>query len=142
MSGLAGLLQGIGPDSVSIHLVHAWAAAAALGAIGPAAHEAIPVLQQCLDVDGSEDGLFRQVQLSAAETIWQISGDTQPPLRVATKMLGDDESSNRCLAAELLGNLGPAARPAIAELQRLLGDAEDAVQRQAAEAIAKIETPV
>ena len=113
-------------------------AAAALGAIGPAAHEAIPALQQCLDLDGSEDGLFRQVQLSAAEAIWQISGDTQAPLRVATKMLGDDESGNRCLAAELLGNLGPAARPAIADLQRLLDDTEEAVRRQAAEAVSRI----
>ena len=140
--GLVGLLDGIGPDSLGIHLAHAWAAIAALGAIGPAAQGAVPALQQCLDVDGSDDGFLRQVQLSAAEAIWQISGDTQAALRVATKMLGDDESGNRCFAAELLGNLGPVARPAIADLQRLLDDAEECVRRQAAESLRQIETPL
>ena len=142
VSGLAGLLDGISLESSGIRLVHACTAAAALGAIGPAAHEAIPALQQCLDLDGSEDGLLREVQLSAAEAIWQVSGDTQAPLRVATKMLGDDESGNRCRAAELLGNLGPVARPAIADLQRLLNDNEEVVRRYATEALMQIETPL
>ena len=142
VAGLARLLDGISPDSTGIHMVHALAAAAALGAIGPAAHEAIPALEQCLDLDGSEDGLFREVQLSAAEAIWQVSGDPQTALRVARKMLGDDESSIRYFAAELLGKLGPVARPAIADLQRLINDTEECVRQDAAEALAKIETPL
>ena len=60
------------------------------------------------------------------------------PLRVATEMLSDGESNVRCQAAELLGNLGPAGRPAIAELQRLLDDTEECVRRQVAGALANI----
>jgi HEAT repeat protein len=118
VAALIGLLQGIGPDSPAIHTAHAWAAVSALGAIGPAAHEAIPALQQCLGRD-TGDELLSLIKLSATEAIWHISGDTEIPLRVATAMLIDDESNIRCEAADLLGKLGPAARPAIAEIQRL-----------------------
>ena len=44
---------------------------AALGSIGPAAHEAIPALHQCLDLD-TGDELICLVRLSAAEAIWRF----------------------------------------------------------------------
>ena len=132
---LVGLLRGLDPDSPAIHVVHAWAAVSALGAIG--SHGAIPALRQCLGLDTSDE-LLSLIKLSAAEAIWRINGDTEIPLRVASEMLGNGESNIRCHAVELLGKLGPAGRPAIAELQRLLEDDEEAVRRHVAEALAKI----
>jgi len=96
------LVRGIGPDSPTINVVHAWAATAALAAIGTAANGAISVLRDCVGLDGSGDELIRLVRLSAAEAIWRISGDTGPALRVAREMLCDDEATVRCNAADLL----------------------------------------
>ena len=120
VSALIALLREIGPESPAMHVAHAWGAASALASIGPAAHEAIPALRACLDLDGSDE-LVRLLQLSAAEAIWRISGDTDAFLRVATEMLGDKESNIRSDAAELLGDLGPAAKPAIADLEAAPG---------------------
>jgi HEAT repeat protein len=129
------LLRGIGQDSPVIYTVQAWAAAAALRAIGSAA--SIPAVQQCLGMD-TGDELIALIKLSAAVAIWRISGDTVVPLRVAGEMLEHAESNIQCATVELLGTLGPAARPAIGDLQRLLEDSEEAVQQCAAKALAKI----
>jgi HEAT repeat protein len=134
---LVGLLR-IGTDSLGIYIAHAWAAVGVLAAIGPAAHDALSALQQCLALDGTEDELIRLVRLSAAEAIWRISGETEPAVRVAMEMLGSGESEVRCSAVELLGNLGPVARPALPDLQRLLDDAEEAVRQRAKVALRNI----
>jgi hypothetical protein len=68
---LVGLLANIGPATPGIHLAHAWVTVSALGAIGPAAHEVIPALQQCLGLD-TGDELLTLIKLSAAEAIRKI----------------------------------------------------------------------
>lgn len=110
MPALIALLREIGPESPAMHTAHAWGAAAALAAMGPAAQEAIPALRACLDLDGSGDESIRLLRLSSAEAIWRISGDTQTPLRLATEMLADTESNIRSDAADLLGKLGENCR--------------------------------
>jgi HEAT repeat protein len=131
------LLREIGPESPAMHTAYAWGAATGLGALGSAAEAAIPVLRECLDLD-TGDGLGRSLRLSAAESVWLISGDSEPALQIATEMLADEEDHLRCDAAELLGSLGPLAQPAVSDLRNLLGDTEEWVRRQAAEALAKI----
>ena len=126
---LIGLLREIGPDSNANQIVDAINCAAALAAIGPAARKAIPVLRHCVGLDGSDYDLIRWLQLTAANAIWRIEGDFKPALAVATEMLTDDEGWLHEHAVEVLGNLGPAARPAVPQLQRLRDD-EDEVVRQ------------
>ena len=138
VSARIALLREVGPESAGIHTAYAWGAASALASIGPAAHEAVPALRACLELDGSSDELTRLLQLSAAEAIWRISGNTDAALQIASTLLNDSECSLRADAAELLGNLGPAARPSIPELRRRLNDCEEWVRQKAAEALVSL----
>jgi HEAT repeat protein len=89
-------------------------AVAALGAIGPEAGKAIPLLQEYLpfaeDFDSPpiDDFFHRSLGLASALAIYRISGDAGIALGVATKMLGDKSICLRGDAARVLKEIGMA----------------------------------
>src|SRR5205823_4227922 len=108
------------------------AAAAALGDIGPAARDAIPALAEAMKKDTE-----LQVREEAALA---LGGSGQaaavPPL--IDVLNGDDEDVRR-LAALALGEIGPAARPAIPSLIKALrADKDYRVRFHAAEALGRM----
>ena len=58
------------------------------------------------------------------------------PLSAWVEQLADRNATARQEAAEALGQIGPAAKPAVGALIAALGDADDAVRDAAAEALA------
>jgi HEAT repeat protein len=84
----------------------------ALGAIGPEAGEAIPLLKEYLafaeDFTSVDDFFHRSLALASSLAIFQISGDEEAVLGVATKMLEDKSLCLRNDAARVLGELGAA----------------------------------
>lgn len=91
-----------------------------LGALGEAAHEAIPVVRGLLDGESAVD---------AAETLWAVEGDPDAVLPVLVR--GLENERHRSQAAEALGRLGRAAEPALSGLRRMTG-AQSVWQRTAA----------
>jgi hypothetical protein len=100
----------------------------ALGAIGPEAIEAIPLVQEYLsfadDFDSPDDFFHRSLALASSLAIYKISGDAKAALGVASKMLRDKCVFLRLEAARALAQLGAAARPAVGELQRTLDEVD------------------
>ncbi len=135
---LTAMLRGVEPDTVVITIIEATNAAAVLGKIGASAREAIPALQDCLALDGSDDDSLRSLRITAAEAIWRIGGEAETVLRIATEMLDDEEDWLRADAAEVLGKLGEAAQASVPHLQRLLEDNYKYVRQQAEAALAMI----
>jgi HEAT repeat protein/lysophospholipase L1-like esterase len=102
---------------------------AALARIGPAAAEAVGVLQEAL---GSENADRRW---RAARTLGRIGPGAATAVPQLTSALTDPSNAVRQHAARALGRIGPAARPAASALQRATGDRDDAVRREAREAL-------
>jgi len=128
-SALIAILQGHGMDGEDV-LVRGMAATA-LGDIGPAACEAVPDLLECLsELQG--DCAMTRLRLQVARAVWKIDRQPGHLLCVGRDALGDGKWSLRRLAAEWLGELGPAAERAVPYLRRALNDEHPAVRRQAA----------
>ena len=78
------------------------------------------------------------LRLLAAEAKWRITGDPTAALAVATEMLSDQEWWLVGHAADLLGKLGQAAQPAVADLERLLGHEQDYTRRHVRAAMERV----
>ena len=135
---LADFLTTITPESDGMVVSDGFIAVQLLGHLGPLAAPAIPALDHCLGLDGREYDLIRWLRLLAAEAKWRITGDSTVALAVATEMLNDPEWWLVGHAADLLGNLGHAARPAVADLERLLGHEQDYTRRHVQAAIERV----
>ncbi len=100
------------------------AAVRALGAFGGAAREAIPDLRGMLETGCA---------VAAADALWSVTGDADAVLPVLLRESGDPASGphRRAAAADVLGRLGPAARPGLPGLRRMTGSG-DASERVAA----------
>jgi lysophospholipase L1-like esterase len=107
---------------------------AALARIGPAAAEAVGVLQEGLRSD-NPDRRWR-----AARTLGRIGPPAAPAVPLLTSALSDPYNAVRQHAARALGRIGPAARPAAGALQRATGDRDAAVRREAREALTHLST--
>jgi hypothetical protein len=118
---LSGFLGEITADSDGVVIADGLDIAELLGHLGPPASPAIPALEYCLGLDGAEYDLIRWLQLMAAEAVSKITGDFTTALAVATELLADPEWWLVGHAADTLADLGPAAKPALADLERLLG---------------------
>jgi beta-lactamase regulating signal transducer with metallopeptidase domain len=94
------------------------AALETLGNIGPAAQDAIPVLRKFLNATG-EFSLGNRV--FSAKALWQITGKADETLPVLINALKNEDSF---YAADILGTMGPAAKPAIPTLQSALQSRE------------------
>jgi hypothetical protein len=74
----------------------------------------------------------------AAEAISKITGSPERALSVATELLSDKERWLVGHAADLLGRLGSAAKPVIADLQRLLHHDHEYTRKHVRAAIERI----
>ncbi|GGX01659.1 HEAT repeat domain-containing protein [Streptomyces lomondensis] len=93
------------------------AAVRALGAFGSAAGEAIPDLRRLLETDCA---------VAAADALWSVTGDVDAVLPALLGALTDPGSGphRRAAAADVLGRLGPAARPGLPGLRRMTGSGD------------------
>jgi hypothetical protein len=138
---LADFLKGITPDSDGEAMAESYVACELLGLLAPSACRAIPALEHCIRLDGSKEDLVRWLRLMAAEARWRITGDPTAALSVGTELLNDPEWWLVGHAADLLGELGPAAKPAIANLRGLLGHEHQSARRHVRAAIERVTTP-
>lgn len=86
------------------------AIADALGGCGPDAREAIPALRKLLDGGCA---------VAVAGALWSVEGDAEAVLPTLRRELVEEPVHARN-AAEALGRLGPAARPALPALRRMV----------------------
>jgi HEAT repeat protein len=120
------LLHGM-PDGLPLRDAVTGAAVRALGAFGGAAREAIPDLRGLLETDCA---------VAAADALWSVTGESDAVVPVLLRELTDSGShrQRRAAAADVLGRLGPAGRPALPGLRRMAGSG--AVRERAAAACA------
>jgi HEAT repeat protein len=135
ISALTAILQGNGMDGDDL-LIRGMAASA-LGEIGPEAREAAPDLIECLDESGDGPAATR-LRLQVARAIWRIEHEPGFLVSVGMEALGDPKWSLRRLAAQWLGDLGPAAQAVIPCLERALQDEHPSVRRHAASSLERI----
>ena len=135
---VAGFLTEIDADSDGITVIGGYDACRLLGLLGSQASGAIPALDHCIGLDGSQEVLVRWLWLKAVKAKWKITGDPTAALSVATEMLGDPDFCMVAHAAELLGELGPIAKPVLADLQRLLDHEEEYTRKDVQAAIERI----
>ena len=113
-----------------------WYAAYALGQIGPAAADASPALVKVLE----NKGQYEYVRGMAAWALGRIGVADQPVIDMLGEGLRSEyHVSVRRNSARALGALGPAARPAVAELARLLDDPDATARVNAAGALWQID---
>jgi len=102
------------PGEPPLGLDHRETAAWHLGELGPLANDALPILQ---DIAQSSTG---RLALIAARSVGRISGNPNRALSVFERCLFFNDEQLARLAAQLLGQMGPAARPALPALTRAL----------------------
>ena len=128
-AAVPALARALDDDEVQVFF---WSATA-LANLGPAAHEATPELIKRLSRGGRR---YRdQVRLRVVTALTRIGPAAVPQLIDA---LGDDSSSIRSGAANVLGNMGPAAHEAVPRLFALLADEENHIGETAGAALGKI----
>lgn len=93
-------------------------AVSALEAIGPPAHEAVPILSRAL----AGEGVWARMQ--AARALWRITGEAGPSVAALAAALDDPNESVGRWAAYGLGRMGPAAAAALPALRRKRDRAE------------------
>lgn len=111
------------------------AAAGALDSLGSEARPAVPALLQA-----AQSGPL-SLRFKAAVALWKINGQTDPVLPVILEALASKTMSRvrQWIAFEILGRMGPAAKPAVPIL-RAAAQAEDYhLARLAAAALENIE---
>ncbi|MFF7920770.1 HEAT repeat domain-containing protein [Streptomyces mirabilis] len=101
------------------------AIADALGRCGPDAREAIPALRELLDGGCA---------VAAAGALWSLEGDAEAVLPTLRRELVEEPLHARN-AAEALGRLGPAARPALPALRGMADSGKVWLRASAASAL-------
>ena len=109
------------------------APARALGAIGPQAKDAVPVLAKAL-----EDPDYN-VRWAAAEALGRIGEPAKAAVPALARTLTDKITSVRRETVVALGRIGPAAKEAIRALKIALKDEAEEVRQAAAKALKKIQ---
>jgi HEAT repeat protein len=103
-------------------------AAQALGRIGPSARAAAPALRACLaDKDAA-------VRVNAAAALWQAAGEPRGVGVLADALAGPEAET----AAGVLGDMGPAAKDAVAALKAAASDKRVGVRTAAAVALYRV----
>ncbi|MGW9437367.1 HEAT repeat domain-containing protein [Streptomyces sp. NPDC055607] len=109
------------------------AALRTLAAFGPAAREAVPELRELL-ADGSA-----AVSAAAARALWAAEEDTAEVLPVLERWLRPGlPDADRCAAARVLGEIGPAAASAAPALRPALASRDPWVRVRAAAALWRV----
>ncbi|MFJ4981210.1 HEAT repeat domain-containing protein [Streptomyces coeruleorubidus] len=124
------LLRGM-PDGLRLGDAVTESAVRALGAVGSAAHEAIPDLRGLLETDCA---------IAAGDALWSVTGEADAVVPVLLRKLADSGRGRYrpTAAAGLLGRLGPAARAALPALRRMTGSGEASERAAAACAVWRI----
>lgn len=152
------LARGLTDDDYSVR----FHSALALGAIGPAAKEALPVLLEARRSDILQDVvdalrrigaaaeeiapvLVRMTQSEdsddrrfAAEALVEIGAETDVAVAVLSDSLNDDDSFTRYIAARTLGKIGTRAESAVPALSAALNDENTRVRDAAKAALERI----
>ena len=116
-----------------IGLTHRELAPMLLGEFGTKATDALPSLKEVLN---SHE---RALHTPAAEAIWKISKDTNVVLSaLITRLQSSSSEVSRMLALNALGNMGPAARPAVPAIHAMMAS-DLRVRRYGYVALQKIE---
>jgi HEAT repeat protein len=108
------------------------AAAESLGHLGADAKSALPALVLALRDEGES---LRQ---SAIRAIIAIGPDVRS-MNDLSVSLKDSDNTVRAMSATALGQLGPVARQTIPALRLALQDTDEAVQKEASEALMRID---
>ncbi len=111
---LAALLQRLKADEFRAPDFSVEWTISALGNLEAAAREALPLLKSYLNDRRAE------IRISAAEAVWRVSGEPGAVLPVLTTELQNQFSPARLKAVEVLGTMGPAAKPAVLPLTEWL----------------------
>jgi HEAT repeat protein len=106
----------------------------AVQALAKLSNEAIPSLRLSLK------DRYPGVQLAAANSLWKVRGELTESIPVLVELLGDTTNSFdfRWRAAQVLGDMGPKAQPAVQALTRALKDPENFVRFNVARALGSI----
>ena len=91
------------------------ASADALGQMGSSASPAAGKLRKILEESDSS-----LVRASAAAALWRIEGQADAAVSSLTALLDDPDADAQISAVQWLGEMGPAAQPAVPALIRLL----------------------
>lgn len=106
--------------------------ASALGGLGPAAKEALPVLIEASRASES------RVRASAAVALGKIGPDAKETVPALTQLLEDVEPGVRLTAVQALADLGPVAKEAVPHLIQALRDTNARMQQAAIRALGNI----
>jgi HEAT repeat protein len=109
------------------------AAAAALEALGPNAHDAVPAMVQALLIGDPDNRVSVMFALQAVGP-----ENAAPAVPNLVQDLGHSDARVRRIAAHTLGRLGGYAQAAVPALRRALGDEDQEVRINASEALLNI----
>jgi HEAT repeat protein len=134
LPALAAILRGEGKDGGST-----WRgmAASTLAEIGPAARDAVPDLLACMEEADDGRGTVR-FRLQIARALWRIQREPRFLRLIGVASLTDSNWRVRRLAAQMLGDLGPAGHAVVPHLERALDDGHLGVRREAASSLVRI----
>jgi HEAT repeat protein len=127
---LPGLLGGL--EDPETRLAAAWG----LGQLGEAAAVAAPRLEQLMQADAREPR-SKKARIVHARALWRVSHDPAV-VPVLADLAGDDDYLVQAPAMEVLEEIGPPARAAVASLIDLLGHGNRFVREHAAKALGRI----
>ncbi len=99
---------------------------------GPAGQEAAPALRAALTNE------YASVRLSAARALWRVDSEPEEVLPLLEKWLQTGGAYTKVRTAEILMEMGPAAKGSLPALHSLLNDKSENVRRAAAEAVEQI----
>jgi hypothetical protein len=124
------LLPSVAPAGLRRGDAHVARLVRAVGACGPAAREAVPVLRELLDTEYAS---------TVARALWETEGDATVVLPALLRELTDGEPRRRRLAAAALSPMGARARPAAGALRHLTESAHAGERATAACALWRID---
>jgi HEAT repeat protein len=93
-------------------------ALAGLSKLAPRGQEAVPALTELLQDPTANPAL----RVEAARVLWLMKQPAEPLVATLSEILSADKSPAGVQALELLGELGPAAKPAVPVLRKLLDE--------------------
>jgi hypothetical protein len=141
----ASALGAIGPEAVpalTSALTNAaydkrWPILQALGKLGPAAKEAVPVLMEVLQNQVLHD--FLGVRREAADSLGKIGSEAGAAVPALIEALKDKDWTVRSHAAEALGEIGPYTWEVISAVNDARNDDNQWVREAAGRALAKVQ---
>ncbi|MDB6111320.1 MAG: repeat protein, partial [Pedosphaera sp.] len=110
-----------------------WATVFALGGIGPAAKEAIPLLLHGMP------NADQSIRFATVRALGQIHAEPALVVPVLTDRLQDGDPEVRVVAASALGQFGADARPAIPTLRAWLTDKDSRMREAVTSALQQID---